>query len=424
MIAKNPPELPFAHELDQNDELRNFRERFVIDDPELIYVDGNSLGRLPIATAQLVRNLVDNEWGQRLIRGWNEGWYDLPERIGAKLSRIVGAHAEEVIMADSTSVNLFKLAMAAIRLQPGRTKIVTDDLNFPSDLYILQSAVELAGEEYQLEIVPAKEGIFADIAGLELAIDDNTALLALSHTAFKSGYTYDMAAITELAHKSGAIALWDTSHSVGAIPIDFNQADVDLAIGCTYKYLNGGPGSPAFLFVKKDLHGEIQSPISGWMGQRNPFDFELTYEPAVGLRRFLSGTPAILSLAAAEIGIDLILESGIAKVRSKSIQQTEYFIQQWKVKLSKLGYSLRSPRESSQRGSHVTLGHPEGWRINQALINEMNVIPDFRQPDNVRLGFAPLYNSFMDVNRAAESLREVVEKRIFEKYEDFRPVVT
>jgi len=424
MKAKNPPELPFAYELDQNDELRNFRERFVIDDPELIYVDGNSLGRLPIATAQLLRNLVDNEWGQRLIRGWNEGWYDLPERIGAKLSRIVGAHPEEVIMADSTSVNLFKLAMAAVRLQPGRTKIVTDDLNFPSDLYILQSAVELAGDEYQLEIVSAKDGIFADIAGLELAIDDNTALLALSHTAFKSGYTYDMAAITELAHKSGAIALWDTSHSVGAIPIDFNQADVDLAIGCTYKYLNGGPGSPAFVFVKKDLHGEIRSPISGWMGQKNPFDFELTYEPAVGLRRFLSGTPAILSLAAAEIGIDLILESGIAKVRSKSIQQTEYFIQQWKVKLSKLGYSLRSPRESSQRGSHVTLGHPEGWRINQALINEMNVIPDFRQPDNVRLGFAPLYNSFMDVNRAAESLREVVEKRIFEKYEDFKPVVT
>ena len=197
-----------------------------------------------------------------------------------------------------------------------------------------------------------------------------------------------------------------------------------MAIGCTYKYLNGGPGAPAFLFVKRDLHEQIRSPITGWMGQKNPFNFEPTYEPAAGLRRFLSGTPPILSLAAAEIGIDLILESGIAKVRSKSIQQTEYFIQQWKVKLSKLGYSLRSPRESSQRGSHVTLGHPEGWRINQALIKEMNVIPDFRQPDNIRLGFAPLYNSFMDVNRAAESLREVVEEKLYVKYEDLKPVVT
>jgi kynureninase len=233
-----------------------------------------------------------------------------------------------------------------------------------------------------------------------------------------------MAAITELAHISGALILWDASHSVGAIPIDFNQADVDLAIGCTYKYLNGGPGAPAFLFVKKDLQDQIRSPISGWMGQKNPFNFELIYEPAAGLRRFLSGTPPVLSLAAAEIGIDLIIESGIAKVRSKSIQQTEYFIQQWKVKLSKLGYSLRSPRESSQRGSHVTLGHPEGWRINQALIKEKNVITDFRQPDNIRLGFAPLYTSFMDVNLAAESLRDVVEKRLFEKYEDLKPEVT
>jgi kynureninase len=321
-------------------------------------------------------------------------------------------------------VNLFKLALAALRFQSGRTKIITDDLNFPSDLYILQSVVELAGAACQLVVVPSQDGISGDVAGLESAIDDKTALLSLSHTIFKSGYTYDMAAVTELAHRAGALVLWDTSHSVGAMPIELNQSAVDLAIGCSYKYLNGGPGAPAFLYVRRDLQDQIGNPISGWMGQKNPFDFDLTYEPTSGLRRFLSGTPPVLSLAASEIGIDMLLEAGIDNIRAKSIKQSEYFINMWESNLSNLDFVLRSPRDPSQRGSHVTLGHPEGWRISRALIEDKKVIPDFRPPDNIRLGFAPLYNSFADVHKVSESLVEVVETGLYKKYLEDLPEVT
>lgn len=423
MIDSNPLGLAHARQLDKSDELSAFRQKFIVDDPDLIYVDGNSLGRLPKATPILMQHAVEQQWGERLIRSWNEGWFELPERVGSKLAKLLGAYDDEVIMGDSTSVNLFKLALAAMRLQSGRTKIVTDDLNFPSDLYILQSVIQLAGAECQLVVVPSQDDIIGNVAKLESVVDSSTALLALSHTTFKSGYTYDMAAITATAHKAGALVLWDTSHSVGALPIDLKMANVDLAIGCSYKYLNGGPGAPAFLFVRRDLQDQIENPIAGWMGQKNPFDFELTYRPTTGLRRLLSGTPPILSLAASETGIDVLLEAGIDRVRAKSVQQSEYFISLYEANLSSLGFILKSPRDPSQRGSHVTLGHPEGWRISQALIKEKSVIPDFRRPDNIRLGFAPLYNSFADVYFAAERLREVVETGLYEKYsEDFLEV--
>ncbi len=424
MTVDNSYGMTYARHLDDVDNLRGFRQKFLVEDPELIYVDGNSLGRLPRATRELIRGVVEHQWGERLIRSWNEGWFELPERVGAKLSKLIGAQEDEVIMADSTSVNLFKLALAALRFQSGRTKIITDDLNFPSDLYILQSVVELAGAACQLVVVPSQDGIHGDISGLKLAVDDKTALLTLSHTAFKSGYTYDMVAVTELAHRAGALMLWDTSHSVGAMPIDLGQSAVDMAIGCSYKYLNGGPGAPAFLYVRRDLQDQIGNPISGWMGQKNPFDFDLTYQPTTGLRRFLSGTPPILSLAASEIGIDMLLEAGVDNIRAKSIQQSEYFIKMWENNLSHLDFILKSPRDPSRRGSHVTLGHPEGWRINRALIEDKKVIPDFRRPDNIRLGFAPLYNSFADVYEVSESLLEVVEKGLYEKYLEELPEVT
>lgn len=424
MTATNTSGMTYARHLDEVDILRGFRQKFVVEDPDLIYVDGNSLGRLPRATTELIHGIIEHQWGERLIRSWNEGWYDLPERVGAKLSKLVGAREDEVIMADSTSVNLFKLALAALRFQSGRTKIITDDLNFPSDLYILQSVVKLAGASCQLVVVPSQDGIYGNVAGLESAIDDETALLCLSHTIFKSGYTYDMAAVTELAHRAGALVLWDTSHSVGAMPIELNQSSVDMAIGCSYKYLNGGPGAPAYLYVRRDLQDLIGNPISGWMGQKNPFEFDLTYEPTNGLRRFLSGTPPVLSLAASEIGIDMLLEAGIDNVRAKSIKQGEYFIDMWESELSNLKFVLKSPRDPSRRGSHVTLGHPEGWRINRALIEDKKVIPDFRRPDNIRIGFAPLYNSFVDIHKVSESLLEVVETRLFEKYQEELPEVT
>lgn len=413
-----------AAERDSCDDLAPFRQRFVIENPDLIYVDGNSLGRLPTATAGRLEKLINIQWGKRLIRSWNEGWFELPERIGAKLSSLIGAREDEVILADSTSVNLFKLALAALRIQSNRTTVVTDDLNFPSDLYILQGVVDLAGPEYRLEVVSSPDGVYADVDGLRKAIDKDTALVALSHTAFKSGYTYNMPSITEMAHGAGALVLWDTSHSVGAMPVELNNSGADLAVGCGYKYLSGGPGAPAFLYARGDLQDRIANPISGWMGHQEPFEFALTYRPTAGLRSFLSGTPPILSLAAAEAGIDLLLEAGIDRVREKSIRQSEYFIELWNKNLSHLGFHLRSPRQASQRGSHVTLGHVEGRRISQALIEEMKVIPDFRRPDNIRFGFAPLYNSFSDVYRVAESLVEVVSQRLYEKYEGETLLVT
>src|SRR5690606_10056473 len=329
-----------------------------------------------------------------------------------------------VIVADSTSVNLFKLAVAALRHQAGRTRILTDDLNFPSDVYILQGAVATLGNGHALEIVPSPDGIHGPVDALLERLDERVALVVLSHTVFKSGYVYDMAAITAAAHAVGALVLWDLSHSAGSVPVDLNGAGADLAIGCTYKYLNGGPGAPAFLFVRRALQEALANPLSGWMGQHAPFDFTLEYAAEPGIRHFLTGTPPVLSLALIEPGVDLLLEAGMDTLRAKSIQQTEYMIALWEEILQPRGYTLKSPLDATRRGSHVSLGHAEGWRINQALIGELNVLPDFRAPDNIRLGIAPLYTTFEELHEAVERLRRAVDDGIFACYSSHRPVVT
>lgn len=418
------PTAEAAQELDARDSLAAFRQRFVIAEPELIYLDGNSLGRLPQATAVLLDDLVRRQWGQRLIRGWNEGWIDLSARIGGKIAHLIGAQPDEVIVADSTSVNLFKLVVAALRANPKRHKVVTDDLNFPSDLYILQGAVKLAERPLRLHIVPSPDGVHAPMEELLAAIDDDTALVTLSHTTFKSGYLYDMTAVTQQAHRAGALVLWDLSHSVGAVPVEVGKAHVDLAVGCTYKHLHGGPGAPAFLYVRRDLQEKLANPISGWMGQQRMFEFGLQYDPAPGLRHFLTGTPPILSLAAIEPGVDLVLEAGMAAVRAKSVQQTEFLITLWQELLAPLGFHLNSPPNPERRGAHISLGHTEGWRINQALIQEMNVIPDFRHPDNLRLGLAPLYTSFAEIWTAVARLCAVIAEKRYEAYSVARQAVT
>ena len=411
------PPLRRAQAMDAADPLTAFRDRFVIDDPELIYLDGNSLGRLPQATAPRLAAAVANEWGGRLVRGWNEGWFDAPDRIGGKLAGLLGAAGDEVILADATSVNLFKLALAALLARPERHTIVTDDLNFPSDLYILRSAAALAGRPVVVRVVPSADGIHGPAEALAAAMDEDTALLSLSHTVFKSGYTYDMAALTALAHRAGALALWDLSHSAGAVVVDLRGADADLAVGCTYKYLNGGPGAPAFLYVRRDLHDALANPISGWLGRADPFDFALDYAPAAGIRRFLSGTPPILSLTAVEPGIDLLLEAGMARLRERSVRLSEYLIARWEERLEPLGFRLNSPRDPARRGSHVSLGHDDGLRINLALIHEARVLPDFRRPDNIRLGIAPLYNTFTELHTAVERLRAVVVEGLHRRYD-------
>ena len=394
-----------AVELDQNDPLAVFRSRFVID-PGLIYLDGNSLGRLPLDAIRLLDDVVRNEWGDHLISSWNESWWDLQLRLGDLLAPIVGAGEGEVMISDSTSVNLFKLAGAAVGARPGRTRIITDDLNFPSDVYVLDGIARAAG----LELVVVKsDGIDGPVDAIAAELDERTALVSLSHTAYMSGYTYDMAAVNELTHAAGAMVLWDTSHSVGSVPIDFDGTGTDLAVGCTYKYLNGGPGGPAFLYVRKPLQPTLANPINAWWAHEAPFDLSLEFTATEGIRRYHTGTMPILSLAAIEPGIQMVREAGMGAIREKSIALTEYFIELWEAELAGLGFELASPTDPASRGSHVSLGHPDAWAITRALIDTGNVIPDFRAPDTIRFGLAPLYTSFLEVHTAMHRLKSLVE---------------
>ena len=415
----------FAEQLDSCDPLALFRARFVITDPGLVYLDGNSLGRLTHASLERVKFVAEQEWGTELIRGWNENWWEAPIRIGEKIARLVGAAPGQMVACDTVSVNLFKLASAALALRPDRTRIVTDTLNFPSDLYILQGLVHSLGNRHIILRFGSLDGdITPDLEALADAIDDSTALLTLSHVTFKSGYLYDMAAVTELAHRQGALVIWDLSHSAGAVPVALDACNADFAIGCTYKYLNGGPGAPAFLYVRKELQEQVVSPICGWLGQNAPFAFGLDYTAAPGVARFLTGSQPILSMLAMEAALAPLLEAGLDSLRSKSLLLSEYLIYLSDTILTPLGFRLGSPRLPERRGSHISLRHPEGYRINRALIEEMNVLPDFREPDNLRLGLTPLYTSFSEVWEGIERIRQAVTEKRYEKYPAQRLTVT
>jgi kynureninase len=415
----------FALQLDSQDKLASFKEAFVISDPSLVYFDGNSLGAMPKAAQQKSRQIVDEQWGKDLIRGWNKGWWEAPSRVGDKIGSLIGATQGQTLVGDTVSVNLFKLATSALTLQPNRTRIITDMFNFPSDLYILQGINQTLGNRHEIIRIGASDNdITPDLAALEAAIDENTALVTLSHVVFKSGHMYDMQRITDLAHAKGALVLWDLSHSVGSVPVHLDDCNADFAIGCTYKYLNGGPGAPAFLYVNKDIQEKLSSPIWGWWGQKNPFDFDLDYIPAPGAQRFLVGTQPMISLLTMEAALEPMLSAGIDALREKSIVMTDYasfLTESW---LVPFGFSLGSPVDSATRGSHISIRHPEGYRINRALIEEMNVIPDFRAPDNLRLGFAPLYLSFADVWEGFDRIRRVMEEKKYEKYPQQKLAVT
>lgn len=410
--------------LDAQDELAAFRKAFVIADPDLIYLDGNSLGRLPNVTQERLKTAVHQEWGGDLIRGWNANWFQAPARIGEKIAHLVGAGPHQVLVSDSTSINLFKLAVAALALRPGRERIVSDVLNFPSDIYILQGIVHLLGNRHQLVLIPSADDIDTNSLELYSAIDERTALVTLSQVVFKSGFLYDVQEVTQRAHAAGALVLWDLSHSVGAVPIELDRWGVDLAIGCTYKYLNGGPGAPAFLYINQALQEQAVSPIWGWFGQNDPFAFELGYVPAEGAMRFLVSSPPVLSMLAMEAGLDLQIEAGIDRIRNKSIALSSYLLYLFDTILAPLGFSLGSPRDPSRRGSHISIRHPEGYRINRALIEEMRLIPDFREPDNIRLGLAPLYTTFGEVWEGVNRIRQVVEERRHLNYSEQRLAVT
>ncbi|MFC9939201.1 kynureninase [Nocardiopsis alba] len=386
-------------ELDAADPLAPLREEFVL--PEgVIYLDGNSLGALPRSTPGRVADMIEREWGRDLIRSWNDaGWWDKPRTLGAKVAPLVGADPDEVIVGDGTSANLFKALVAAVRLS-GRSVVLGEAGNFPTDLYVTEGAVSLLGAE-QRRVDPDGPGLAE-----ELARGDVAALL-LSHVDYRSGVLRDMAGITRLAHEHGALVIWDLCHSVGAVPIDLSGLGVDFAVGCTYKYLNGGPGAPSFLYAARRHHAVAEQPLSGWHGHARPFDFTPDYEPSPGVSRFLSGSQPLVADAALEAGLDVWAKADMDRVRAKSLAMTDLFL----ARAASVGLSSITPAEHERRGSQVALLQPEegaGYPIVQALI-ERGVIGDFRAPDVMRFGFTPLYLRYVDVFDAATALVEVVE---------------
>ena len=388
-----------ARKLDAADPLAFARERFRL--PEgIIYLDGNSLGALPAAAPAALAHTAEREWGEDLIASWNKHqWIDWPTQIAAKLAPIVGARPNELLIADSTSVCLFKLIASAARARPGKRKIVGQQGNFPTDLYVGEAVAGMLGLDFNP--VPSSE--------ILTAIDEDTAVVTLSQVDYRSGAVPDMPAVNEAARRAGALTLWDLSHSAGAIVIDLDGAGCDLAVGCGYKYLNGGPGAPAFIYVAERLQEELSNPLPGWMGHARPFAFTDDYRPAAGIQRFLTGTPSILGMAALGAGIATFDGIAMADVQAKSRKLSQLFIEEVEARCGDQ-VRLASPRDPAARGSHIVLAHPEGYAVVQALIAR-GVIGDFREPDLMRFGFTPLYTSYAEVVRAAEILGEIVESR-------------
>jgi len=396
---------------DSRDSLAPLRDQFALDrvDAEgVIYLDGNSLGALPKAAIARARDVVESEWGVGLIRSWTAaGWIDLSARIGDKIAKLIGARSGEVIVADSTSINLFKALSAAVALNPGRSRILSERTNFPTDLYIAETFARERGLELLL----------VDHAEITSQLDDRVAVLMLTHASYRTGRMYDMAAVTRSARDAGAIMIWDLCHSAGVVPVDLHGADADIAVGCSYKYLNGGPGAPAFIWIHPRHTARLdreswRPPLSGWLGHVQPFAFAPQYQPANGMQRFICGTPPVLSMATLESGVDSVLAAGdlggMAAIRNKSLALTDLFMRLVDERCADSGLRIVTPREPAQRGSQVSIAHPEdGYAIMQALIAR-GVIGDFRPPDILRFGITPLYTRFVDVWDAVDRLQQVM----------------
>lgn len=400
---------------DAADPLASFRARFAAHrDPQLIYLDGNSLGRLPTATVDRLLHVTREQWGDGLVRSWQH-WIDVPTRVGDLIgAQLLGAAPGQVVVSDSTTVNLYKLAAAAVDARPDRRVVVTDDDNFPTDRYVLEGLAAQRGLELRTVHSDIDEGLSSQ--ALAAAMDGDTALVSLSHVAYRSGALLDMTTVNELVRGAGALMLWDLCHSAGSVPIHLDATGTDLAVGCTYKYLNGGPGAPAFLYVRGDLQPRLRQPIWGWFGQRDQFAMGPRYDPPDDISRFLTGTPDVLGTAAVEEGTRILAEAGVEALREKGTALTGYLIDLADAWLAPLGFTVASPRAADRRGAHVTLHHPDAWRISQALIEHAKVVPDYRTPDRLRLGPAPLTTGYADVWDALDRLRDLVEKGQHESY--------
>src|SRR5262245_15215299 len=386
--------------LDRGDPLRTFREAFVIP-PGMIYLDGNSLGLLPKAAAARARQTVEDEWGQSAISGWNDHhWIDLPLRVGARIARLIGAGEDEVVAGETTSINLFKCLAAAVALRPGRRTNVTSKSNFPTDIYVAEGLASLLGLHVR----------YAEPSEVSAALDDGGAAITFSHVDYKTTRIEDMAGITAGAQASGALTIWDLCHSAGAVPVALNEAQADFAVGCGYKYLNGGPGAPAFLFAARRHHAEMRQPLSGWLGHAAPFAFAGSYEPAAGIKRMIAGTPPVISMAVLEAAIGIVADAGIARLRDKSMAMTQLLIELVTQECAGHGLALASPADAAARGSHVIFAHPDGYAIVQAL-KARGVVGDFRAPNFIRLGIAPLYLSYAELWEAVQRLKAVMDAR-------------
>jgi len=403
-----PPASDRAAALDARDSLAPFLDRFAAICEGLVYLDGNSLGRLPRQTADDLGRLLADGWGGRLIRGWTEGWMELPGRVGDRLgAHLLGAQPGTTLIADSTSVCFYKLAAAALNARPGRRTIVTDTDNFPTDRYLIDGLAEQTGRTVKWIRSDPRSGPQPEQVQDALSGGD-VALVTFSHVSYRSAHIADMPAITRLAHDAGALVLWDLSHTAGSVPAALDADDADLAVGCTYKYLNGGPGAPAFLYVNRRLTDELRQPIQGWLGRADPFEMAPGYEPAAGIARFTTGTPPVLGLTAAQTGIELSIEAGIDAIRAKSTRLTEFAIELADELLAAHGVRVGSPRDAARRGGHVALVH-ERARALTAELAQRDVIADFRAPDVIRIGLSPLTTRFADVHAGLATLKEVLD---------------
>ena len=414
-----------AEALDAADDLAGFRERFAgteDDGPNrLLYLDGNSLGRMPRETPAAVAAVVTEQWAGGLVGSWAR-WIGEATRLGDVLAAgVLGARPGEVLVGDSTSVNLYKLLVAAADARPGRDVLVCCADDFPTDRYVVAGVAEARG--MTVREVPAHLDEGLDLSMLRAALDERVAVLVLSHVAYRSGALVDLPAVTRLAADAGALVLWDLSHSAGAVPVELTAAGADLAVGCTYKYLNAGPGAPAFLYVRRELQEQLRSPVWGWFGQRDQFAMGPVYDPVPGIERFGVGTPPVLAMAAVEVGARLIAAAGVDRLAAKARTLTELAVDLSDAWLAPQGVVLASPRDPARRGAHVTLAHPQAWQLTQALIDRQ-VVPDFRRPDRVRLGPAPLYTRFVDVWDAMARFRAVLEEGAHEGYPAERARVT
>jgi kynureninase len=394
-----------AAALDAIDPLAGYRERFLVD-PDVVYLDGNSLGCLPVTTPGRVAAVVEREWGRRGIRGWTEGWMELPFTVGDRLGEVaLGAAPGQVVVADSTTVCFYKLASAALDARPGRSEILTDLDNFPTDRYVLEGLAAARGLELVWLPVDPAAGPTPDAVAAH--VSERTALVTFSHVSYRSAHIADMTAVGEIARAAGALTLWDLSHSAGSVPLALDADGALLAVGCTYKYLNGGPGAPAYMYVRRELQDELRQPIWGWLGRADPFEMAPGYEPAAGLQRFLSGTPPVLALNAVDEGLALVQEAGMAAIRAKGIALTELAIALTDAMLASLGVGIASPRAPERRGAHVAITHPDAAAVSAALI-ERGVIVDYRSPDIIRLGLSPLTTRFVDVWDGIEAVRALL----------------